>query len=101
MALIGALNNRKTKKIKTEKSKHFICCSIFAIAIIFVSIIFIVVQVISSLILNIQYAIEHKFTSNNEMVNYIVGSCLSVFIICFFTLMLFISQKININFKKK
>jgi uncharacterized membrane protein len=100
IALIGAIRNRKTKKIKTEGSKHFIPCSIAAIIIITTAILFVFIGVTANLSLNIKYAVSRKITGK-DAIYAIVGSVLNIVVINFFAFLIFVTPTFSKKNEKK
>jgi uncharacterized membrane protein (UPF0182 family) len=100
-AMIGALINRKTNRIKTDRKKSFIPAAYISIVIVGVGLIFVIVQSFANLGLVLHYASVGKYGTHTDVkIDNIVGSVLTVFTLLAFVAIMFIPAFIKCHNKK-
>lgn len=97
-ATIGCLKNRKTKKVKVEKSKVFVPCAWVSIVIVGISLLFIVVATIANIGLVSYYFANNMYADRIEGGKNLLGVCLTFVVLILFLAIMFtepIVQKIK------
>jgi hypothetical protein len=99
--MIGALVNRKTNRIKTDRKKSFLPAAYVSIVIVGVGLIFVIVQSFANLGLVLHYASAGRYIDHTTMVDNIVGSALTVFTLLAFVAIMFIPAFVQCHNKKR
>jgi uncharacterized membrane protein YvbJ len=89
-AMIGALINRKTNRIKTDRRKSFVPAAYISIVIVGLGLIFVIVQSFANLGLVIHYANSGKYKTPDDKLDNVVGAVLTVFTLLAFVAIMFI-----------
>jgi len=85
-SIVGGLWNRKTRKIKVDKTRGFVVCGIITCMMMAVSTLFLIVGCFYDLISSIIF-----YSRNHSSGITVVGNCLSTFILLVFFTVIFLS----------
>lgn len=93
-AIIGALRNRKTKKIKTINDKYFYVPAVISSSIVIFGSVMVVIQSFSNLILGIYYSLNNSgnryFDTSDEMIKFIVHVSMIVVVLIVISVIIFV-----------
>jgi hypothetical protein len=97
IAQIGALRNRKTNKVKVQKTKLFVPCAIFSVSLICLGGLYIVCEQIA----NVFITGLHLMGNTMPILDGIVPTCISLGVLVLFLLVMFIYPIFEIRHNKR
>ncbi|GHU32970.1 hypothetical protein FACS1894166_07390 [Bacilli bacterium] len=100
-AQIGALINRKTKRVKVERTKSFVPCAIISIIIVSISLLFIIVSSFADIGFDIAFIHSRHGIPNKLTKDILIGDVLTITVLFVLTSITFIPPLIQRRHWKK